>query len=180
MLTLQLRATNGQLQEEIDRLKRQLVKIHQDAERDSERLRRAEEAKRKSEQELKGLRDSRGKILRGLNTQTEIALVQFKRDFEHLKKQLQAKDEIIAVQERKIASMIEANCTLRKGLEELQGIPKHEEDSESDLEEEVQHRLQSSKDARLLMNGHGSEEGPPVMDELMQVITQLDSGKFEI
>lgn len=177
---MQLKQTNARLLVEIDRLKHDLFKARQDAERDNERLRRLEDSKRKSDQELKGLRDSRGKILRGLNTQTEIALVQFKRDFEHLKKQLQAKDEIIAIQEKKIASMIEANCTLRKGLEELRSIPKHEDDdSDSDLEGEVQHRLQSSKDVRLLMNGHGNDDGAPVSDELMQMISQLDSGKFE-
>ena len=104
---------------------------------------RTEEAKRKSEHELKNLKDNRGKILRGSNTQTEIALVQFRRDFEHLQKQLQAKKEIIHIQEKKIAGLVEANCTLRHRLKELNSLPKHGEDSDSDLEEEIRHSIQA-------------------------------------
>lgn len=147
-----------------------------------ERLRKADEGRRKSEQELKNLKDSRGKILRGLNTQTEIALVQFKRDFDHLQKQLQAKDEIINVQEKKIAALVEANCTLRHGLKDLNSLPKHE-DSDSDLEEEIRQSIQS------LSNGNGhlppgvagnSASGQiPQNSELQKMISQLDSGKFE-
>ena len=147
-----------------------------------EKLKRAEEARRKSEHELKNLKDNRGKILRGLNTQTEIALVQFKRDFDHLQKQLQAKDEIIQIQEKKIAGLIEANCTLRHGLKDLNSLPK-QEDSDSDLEEEIRQSIQSFSNG----NGHlppgvvgGSASGAQSLSaELQKVITQLDSGKFE-
>lgn len=176
-----MKAENGRLREEADRLKRQLGRLQEDYDRDSEKLKRSEEARRKSEHELKSLKDSRGKILRGLNTQTEIALVQFRRDFEHLRKQLQAKDEIILVQEKKIASLVEANCTLRSGLKDLNSLPKHE-DSDSDLEEEIQQSIRS------LSNGNGhlptgvgsSASGSlPLSAELQRVISQLDSGKFE-
>lgn len=144
-----------------------------------EKLKRAEEARRKSEHELKNLRDSRGKILRGLNTQTEIALVQFRRDFEHLQKQLQAKDEIIHIQEKKIASLVDANCTLRRGLKDLNSLPKHE-DSDSDLEEEIRQSIQSLSNG----NGHlpgvvGGSASGTLSAELQQAIAQLDSGKFE-
>lgn len=146
-----------------------------------EKLKRTEEAKRKSEHELKNLKDNRGKILRGLNTQTEIALVQFRRDFEHLQKQLQAKDEIIHIQEKKIAGLVEANCTLRHGLKDLNALPKHD-DSDSDLEEEIRQSIQALSNG----NGHlppgivgGSASGGPLSSELQKAIAQLDSGKFE-
>ena len=161
-------------------MKRQLSRQQEDYDKEMDRLKRAEEAKRKSEHELKNLKDSRGKILRGLNTQTEIALVQFKRDFDHLTKQLQSKDEIIAIQEKKIAALIEANCTLRDGLKNLNSLPKHE-DSDSDIDEEIRQSIQQG-----LSNGNGHI--PPGMGgaasaslsaDLQKVISQLDSGKFE-
>lgn len=165
-----------------------LEKQRREVERESEKTRKdsakAEEARRKAEQDLKGLRDSRGKILRGLNTQTEIALVQFKRDFENLKRQLQAKDEIIAVQERKIASLVEANCTLRNGLQELHALPKHE-DSDSDMEDDLHmHSLQSSQgsqNGKPVTNGLSVSQSTPTLNsDLMHVISQLDSGRFDV
>lgn len=183
--TTQLRAENSRLVEEVEQLKRELEKQREEAERENERLRRdlgkVAETRKMVDHELKSLRDSRGKILRGLNTQTEIALVQFKRDFENLKKQLQSKDEIISIQERRIVSLIEANCTLRSGLQELQGLPKHE-DSDSDLEEEAK-RMQNSYLSgghKPLTNGHPSSPGVGQGSELMRVISQLDSGKFDL
>ena len=183
--TTQLRAENARLVDEVERLKRELEQQREEAERENERLRRdltkVAETRKMVDHELKSLRDSRGKILRGLNTQTEIALVQFKRDFENLKKQLQSKDEIISIQERRIVSLIEANCTLRSGLQELQGLPKHE-DSDSDLEEEAK-RMQNSYLSgghKPLTNSHPSSPGVAQGSELKRVISQLDSGKFEL
>ena len=185
--TTLLRAENSRFVEEVEQLKRELENFSQreEAERENERLRRdlgkVAETRKMVDHELKSLRDSRGKILRGLNTQTEIALVQFKRDFENLKKQLQSKDEIISIQERRIVSLIEANCTLRSGLQELQGLPKHE-DSDSDLEEEAK-RMQNSYLSgghKPLTNGHPSSPGVGQGSELMRVISQLDSGKFDL
>ena len=183
--TTQLRTENSRLVEEVEQLKRELEKQREEAERENERLRRdlgkVAETRKMVDHELKSLRDSRGKILRGLNTQTEIALVQFKRDFENLKKQLQSKDEIISIQERRIVSLIEANCTLRSGLQELQGLPKHE-DSDSDLEEEAK-RMQNSYLSgghKPLTNGQPSSSGVEQGSELMRVISQLDSGKFDL
>ena len=178
----QVRAENAQLLDEIERLKREMErrneadKRHELIRRDSQR---SEEARRKAEQDLRSLRDSRGKMLRGLNTQTEITLVQFKRDFENLKKQLQAKDEIIAVQERRIASLIEANCTLRSGLQELQSLPKPE-DSDSDLEDGLQ--FQSSLNGKpAVANGLSGnlEQGGGLSVDLMHVISELGSGRFD-
>ena len=149
-----------------------------------EKLKRTEEAKRKSEHELKNLKDSRGKILRGLNTQTEIALVQFRRDFEHLQTQLQAKDEIIQIQEKRISGLVEANCTLRQGLKELNSLPKHEGDSDSDLEEEIRQSIQSLSNGNGhlppgVIGGSAPQSGGPLTSDLQKAIAQLDSGKFE-
>ena len=174
---LQLRGENAHLMAEMVRLRDEFDRQRREMERENERSRR--EAAR-AEQELKSLRDSRGKVLRGLNTQTEIALVQFKRDFDNLKRQLQAKDDVIGVQERKIASLVEANCTLRSGLESLQSLPK-QDDSDSDIEDEVQEHLRSLQNipngGRPMSNGiHTSQS---LSTDLMKVISQLDSGRFD-
>ena len=167
----------------MERLQRIVDQQRREYDHESERMRRelsrTEDSQRRSDHELKTLRDNRGKILRGLNTQTEIALVQFKRDFENLKRQLQAKDEIIGIQERKIAGLVEANLTLRNGLQELHAIPKHE-DSESDDEEvHVAHG-----GGRTLSNGTGATasqaSAAQFTSDLMHAISQLQSGKFEL
>lgn len=167
-----------------------------------------EEAKRQSEYDLRHVKESRSKVFRGLNTQTEIAKVQFKRDFENMKKQIQTKDEIINLQERKIASLMEENCTLRHGLQALHSLPKHDS-SDSDLDEEDEEEGKEgtgSKRSSLhhsgssgsgIMNGHthaihsnATVSGPlpnyatrdnptGVNPDLLQVISQLDSGKFD-
>lgn len=175
--SLQLTAENSALIEELDRLKQQFEEIQKrtiDSDKENERLRKdlskAESAQRKTEQELKTLRESRVKILRGLNTQTEIAMVQFKRDFENLKRQLQTKDELIHFQERKIRSLVEANCTLRNGLQQVAfPTPPQREEDESDSDEEDD----------LLTNGHSPAHGP-LSSELARYIKQLDSGHFDI
>ena len=174
------------------------------SEREKEALQKerskAEDLKRKVEHELKTLRESRGKILRGLNTQTEIALVQLKRDFESMRKQLLAKDEIISVQERRIASLIEANSTLRSGLQDLVSLPRME-DSDSDDAEGGSLNFGSRGQGRGgrgrggyamplspiiqdvlegrggVVNGHPGS--PRHNDDLFKIISQLDSGKFE-
>ena len=201
------------LLEEVERLKLQLKTQSEAAEREKESLRRdysrVEDQRKKTEHDLKTLRESRGKILRGLNTQTEIALVQLKRDFETMRKQLLAKDEIITVQERKIASLIEANSTLRSGLQDLITLPKAEE-SDSDEPEEQQSLKKRGGEGRGGGGGKGRGRGgyphhlPPVQQppsnagtrssggtvvngqvspghtaDLFKIISQLDSGKFE-
>ena len=179
-----MRSENSRLKEEIGRLKHELARQQEENDREMEKLKRTEEAKRKSEHELKNLKDNRGKILRGLNTQTEIALVQFRRDFEHLQTQLQAKDEIIHIQEKKISGLVEANCTLRQGLKELNSLPKHEGDSDSDLEEEIRQSIQSLSNGNGhlppgIVGGSASQSGGPLTSDLQKAIAQLDSGKFE-
>lgn len=78
---------------------------------------------------------------------------------------------------------MEANCTLRHGLKDLNSLPKHGEDSDSDLEEEIRQSIQSLSIRN--GNGHlppgvvgGSAPGP-LSSELQKAIAQLDSGKFE-
>ena len=183
----ELRAENAYLRDEVALLRKQLSRQHEETEKENERLRKLEEDRRRSEHELKNLRDSRGKILRGLNTQTEIALIQFRRDFEHLRKQLQAKDEIIAVQERRIASLIEANTTLRSGLQELNSLPRHEDSDSDELDEEVRARMAEIERSEGLVNGHTmavstgpGRESSSFNAELQQVISQLEGGKFDL
>ena len=173
------------LLEEVDRLKLQVKVQRESAERETERLRRdlaqTDEQRKKTEHDLRTLRESRGKILRGLNTQTEIALVQLKRDFENMRKQLLAKDEIINVQERKIASLIESNSTLRGGLQDLLSLPK----DDSGSEEEGEHLPsvgQVRKSSEPFTNGHHpSTTSSPVAhsSDLFRIINLLDSGKFD-
>lgn len=192
-----LRAENINLQYELDRMQRKLDHFNDDSLKDGEKLRKMEEAKRQSDHDLRHVKESRGKVFRGLNTQTEIAMVQFKRDFDNLKKQLQAKDEIIAIQEKKISSLVEANCTLRSGLQELNSLPTHS--SDSDLEEDMElggssldyghrdgilnghtHAIHSNATVLGPMPNYGSQDDPTgVSPDLLYVISQLGSGKFD-
>lgn len=179
---VQLRLENVKLLEEIERLKLQVKTQRESAERETERLRkelaRTDDQRKKTEHELHTLRESRGKILRGLNTQTEIALAQLKRDFENMRKQLLAKDEIINVQERKIASLIEANSTLRGGLQDLLSLPK---DSGSEEEEEREERSIGHRNlSEPYTNGHHPNASPSAHSgDLFRIISLLESGKFD-
>ena len=160
-----------------------------------------EESKRQLDHDLKHVKESRGKVFRGLNTQTEIAKVQFKRDFENMKKQLQTKDEIITLQERKISSLVDENCTLRQGFQALTSLPKRDSsDSDTDLDDEELLKGMGSKRSSVqgggIVNGHSlsihsnatmstplpnyatRETSTGVNPDLLQVISQLDSGKF--
>ena len=120
-------------------------------------LSQSEAMRKKQEQLNKSLRDNRGKILRGLNTQTEIAIVQFKQDFEYMKKQLETKDQTIRTQDKKILKLTEDNLALRNGLE-------HIEMKNSDSEgEEVQPPL---------TNGHPNPRS--IEAELAKFIKQLE------
>ena len=74
----------------------------------------------------------------------------------YAKKQLQSKDEIISIQERRIVSLIEANCTLRSGLQELRGLPKHR-DSNSDLEEAKRMQTRVMQDIGVSVASTGRE-----------------------
>ena len=108
----------------------------------------------------KSLKENRGKVLRGLNTQTEIAIAQFKRDFDVMKKQLESKDEVIRSHERKIKGLIEANCTLRNGLQHVH----HHLPPESESEDE--------NGLGPVPNGIG--DGASVQNDLAKFIKQLD------
>ena len=142
-----------------------------------EQLIKTEDQLQRTEHELHSLRDSRGKILRGLNTQTEIALAQLKRDFENMRKQLLAKDEIITVQERKISSLIEANSTLRSGLQDLLPLSKDASGSEDEGGEGGELRHNHSEP---FTNGHHGNASPSAHSaDLYRLISLLDSGKFD-
>ncbi len=177
-------------------MQRKLEQQSEDITRDSDKLRKLEEARRQTDHELRHVKDSRGKVFRGLNTQTEIVKVQFQRDFEHLKKQLQSKEEMIAILEKKVDSLMEANCTLSSGLEELNTLPQHtSSDSEDDDLEVGGTSLDYGN--RGILNGHTHaihsnanvlgplptytrpDDHPGVNSDLFHVISQLGSGKFD-
>lgn len=192
-----LRSENNRLQYELERLQMKLDQYNEDSLKDNDKLRKLEEAKRQSDHDLRHVKDSRGKVYRGLNTQTEITMVQFKRDFDNMKRQLQAKDDIISLQEKKIISLVDANCTLRSGLQELNALPRRTS-SDSDLEDDLEIGGSSlDYGSRGILNGHthaihsnSSVVGPlpnynshddhsGVNPDLLQVISQLGSGRFD-
>jgi predicted nuclease with TOPRIM domain len=174
---VELRVENMKLLEELEKVKVQRESAERETDRLHKELARTDDQRKKTEHELHTLRDSRGKILRGLNTQTEIALAQLKRDFENMRKQLLAKDEIISVQERKIASLIEANSTLRSGLQDLLSLPKDASGSEEEGEgEETPVGLTRGA----YPNGHHANTSPNAHStDLFKIISLLDSGKFD-
>ena len=173
-----------------------LDQFTRDSLKDESKLKKMEESKRQSDHDLQHVKESRGKVFRGLNTQTEIAMVQFKRDFDSMKRQLNAKDEIISMQEKKISSLVEANCTLRTGFQELNSLPR-QTSSDSDMDDDIQ--IIGDYGSRSILNGHthsihsnstmsvplpsystsshGNSSG--VSSDLLQVISQLGSGKFD-
>ena len=191
---MQLRQENSKLVEQSERLKLH-SRVQQDtAEREMGRLHaelaRYENRVKRMEQEFQ---ETRGKLFKGLNTQTEVALVQLTRDFENMRTQLLAKDEIIGAQERKIAiqdakiaSLVEANGTLRAGLQDLLSLPK-EQETESEEEEgegeegggETRHHSRSGGEGGV-PNGHLVHPSPGAHSaDLYRMISLLDSGKFD-
>lgn len=146
----------------------------QDLGRDNERLKHelaaSELLRKRSATGIRSLRENRGKVLRGLSTQTEIATAQFKQDFEYLRRQIESKDEVIQLQEKKMKSLIESNCMLQNGLEQ-QGGPLGGGGGPlggGGLESEDDERIHSS----LILNGHGHVT--PVQVELARFVKQLD------
>ena len=146
-------------------MKQELHESKEENERLKKSLMRAELIQKRVEKDAKTLRENRGKILRGLNTQTEIALVQFKRDFENLKRQMQTKDEIIRAQDAKIKSLNKTVCSLRNGLQKK--APRSSQDSERSSDED-------EDDDDFLPNGHSMH----FHSELSKFIHELDSGQF--
>jgi len=164
---------------------------------DNDKFRRLEENKRQLDHDLKQVKESRGKVFRGLNMQTEIAMVQCKRDMDNLKKQLQHKDDIIAHQGSKISGLVEEVCTLRSGLQALTSYPKREiSDSDGELDDEAPTASKrSSQVSGGIINGHSHTTGnsnsvslpnhgtrgqtASINPDLLQVITQLGSGTFQ-
>ena len=187
---------NTQLKHELEHLKKKLEQL---TEGDNDKLRRLEESKRQLDHDLRQVKESRGKVFRGLNMQTEIAMVQCKRDIDNMKKQLLHKDDIIAHQESKISSLTEEVCTLRTGLQALTSLPKRDtSDSEPELDEEDLLKEMASKRSSqrtgVVINGHSNAgnsnsvalpnhgtRGQPgsVNPDLLQMISQLDSGTFQ-
>ena len=178
------------LVEEVQKLRQSQEATEKENERVSTELVRSETQRKKLEHDLQALRESRGKILRGLNTQTEIALVQLKKDFECMRKQLLAKDEIISVQERKIASLIEANSTLRSGLQDLLSLPKSEDYEEEDegggRREGGERNVHTPRGSSGTLENGGhhhslamSPTSPSHNSDLYRIISQLGSGRFD-
>lgn len=168
----ELTAENSHLLEELERLKQELGDskaktrvIEQENETLKRNLLKAEILQKRAEEVAKSLKENRGKILRGLNTQTEIALAQFTRDFEYMKKQLETKDEAIRMQEKKIKSLLEADCTLRNGVQRGHGVS-HLPESESDDEGLHMHSQ--------LTNGHTISPTSSLQMDLAKFIKQLD------
>ena len=127
---------------------------------------RAELIQKRAEKEAKTLRENRGKILRGLNTQTEIAMVQFKQDFENLKRQMQTKGEIIRAQDTKIKSLNKTICSLRNnGLQKKSARLPQDSERSSDEEDD---------DDEFLPNGHSMH----FHSELSRFIHELDTKQF--
>lgn len=189
--------TNARLQQDLELLQSKLDQFSEDSSKENDKLRKTEEAKRQADHDLHHVKESRSKVFRGLNKQTEIVKVQFKRDIENLKKQIQTKDRIIVLQERKIAGLVEENCTLRHGFEALNSLPKHDS-SDSDMEEEeIRKSSLHHSTSTGLLNGHthaihtnasfpgplpnyANRENPANLNpDLLQVISRLDSGKFD-
>jgi predicted RNase H-like nuclease (RuvC/YqgF family) len=153
-------------------LKSELLELHdrfQTIEKENFKLKSelitSEDLKKKSEANYRSLCENRGKVLRGLNTQTEIAKAQFQRDFEALKKQLETKDEIIQMQERKLKTLMDANCMLRNGLEQVQGPAFGGMETESEDDESLQNSI---------ANGHNKHTTTTVQADLAKFIKQLD------
>ena len=147
-------------------MKQELQESKEDNERLKKSLMRAELIQKRAEKDAKTLRENRGKILRGLNTQTEIALVQFKRDLENLKRQMQTKDEIIRAQDTKIKSLNKTICSLRNGLQKKASRLSQDSERSSDDDDD--------DDDDFLPNGHSMH----FHSELSKFIHELDSGQF--
>ena len=91
-----------------------------------------------------------------------------------MREQLLAKDKIIAVQERKISGLVEANATLRSGLQDLLSLPKDASESEGEDERE---RLRHSPSEAAYANGHLSPAAHSA--DLHRMISLLGSGQFD-
>ena len=88
-------------------------------------------------------------------------MVQFRRDIELLRGQLESKDEVIRLHEKKIKVLIEANCTLRNGMHHHMPRPQEDESEEEN----------SLGPGGPVPNG---VDGANVQNDLAKFIKQLD------
>lgn len=136
-------------------------------EQENERLRRDV---LKLEQELRGMKESRGKVLRGLHTQAEVTTLQVKKDIDNLQRQIVERDEEITALRRKVVTLTEANHHLASAQELKRTIStENDHDSRSYL-------------AESLKSKNGSDLGDLLSpgSDLVHMISRLGSGKFEV
>ena len=113
---------------------------------------------------------------------------QLKKELEDLKDALKRKDDIIKEQQKRIASLIEANKTLSEGLEQLHRMNSDLSGSESEDESiPVRHTHSTEPPKNFAMNGqsngsafkHPREPTTPTTREFLKVMNRLDKGQFE-
>ena len=113
---------------------------------------------------------------------------QLKKELEDLKDALKRKDDIIKEQQKRIASLVEANKTLSEGLEQLHRMNSDLSGSESEDESiPVRHTHSTEPPKNFAMNGqsngsafkHPREPTTPTTREFLKVMNRLDKGQFE-
>jgi RAS protein activator-like 2 len=165
-------------------------------------LMRSEETKKQLDFDLQTLSRRKGEKVNsilGILKKTEMAYkaeknlsgpegAQLKKELEDLKDALKRKDDIIKEQQKRIASLIEANKTLSEGLEQLHRMNSDLSGSESEDESiPVRHTHSTEPPKNFAMNGqsngsafkHPREPTTPTTREFLKVMNRLDKGQFE-
>ena len=139
-------------------------------EQENDQLRRNTQ---KLEQELRGMKESRGKVLRGLHTQAEVTTLQVKKDMDNLQRQITERDEEIQALRVKVVTLTEVNLSLinTQQLRRTSNCGGTENDHNT-----------TSYLAENLKGRNGSDLGDLLSpgSDLGQMISQLGSGKFEV
>lgn len=135
-------------------------------EQENERLRRDMQ---KLEQELRGMKESRGKVLRGLHTQAEVTTLQVKKDIDNLQRQIVERDEEIQALKVKVVTLTEANLSLTNTQELKKTSNSGTENDHSYLADNLKSRNGSDLGDLLSPNS-----------DLVHMISKLGSGKFEV
>ena len=135
-------------------------------EQENEKLRRDMQ---KLEQELRGMKESRGKVLRGLHTQAEVTTLQVKKDIDNLQRVIAERDEEIVALRKKVVTLTDANYSLANAQE-----LKRTKSTENDCDRSY---LTDS-----LKSKNGSDLGDLLSpgSDLVHMISRLGSGKFEV
>ena len=189
----ELRGENFRLSQKVDLLMEQLTKAEEREKSTSEQVRGLEREKstseqvrgleqendqlrrntQKLEQELRGMKESRGKVLRGLHTQAEVTTLQVKKDMDNLQRQITERDEEIQALRVKVVTLTEVNLSLinTQQLRRTSNCGGTENDHNT-----------TSYLAENLKGRNGSDLGDLLSpgSDLGQMISQLGSGKFEV